>query len=236
MYTTKEKKMNTKVESTKTGIYHIHLDTQTTSAELHQKIHKELGFFSHNFTGHPEGYPHFEPTSHSTIKLESKLEFEEIWKKTIKLVEKDKDVVGYLEGEYIPTDRPIPFKEMSRFFPPPFTIKRRKIDPEKGEGFRETEFHLVMDFDNSEHKVITALLEAGLYGALLQKLDHRAIILTCQGRRRLIKPLFSEIVKYLNDIGGVKRCTIKEEVALKHELFNMSENELPEVVDSITYI
>ncbi len=227
--------MNIETESTKARIYHIHLDTQTTSTELHQKI-QSLGFFSHNFTGHPKGYPHFEPTSHSTIKLGSKFEFKRVWNETIKLIEKEKDVVGYLEGEYIPTDQFIPFKEMGGFLPPSFSIKRRRINPEKGEMFRETEFHLVMDFDNSEQKVITALLDAGLYGALLQKPDHRAIVLTCQGNRRLIKPLFKEIIRYLNDVGGVKRCTIKEEIALKHQLFNMSASELPEVVDSITYI
>lgn len=222
-------------EKTQARIYHIHLDTKTASTELHTKIQQELGFFAHHFSGHPDGYVHFEPTSHSSIKLFSRDEFNKTWNRAVELVTTEKDVIGYLEGEFIPIDVAITFKEMVSYLPPPFRIKRRTLDQNKGEKFRETEFHLVMDFDRSNQKVINGLLDAGLYGALLAKQDHRAIVLTIQGHQRFIKPLIQTVIEYLNEVGGVQRCTIKEEVALANQLFNMPSNDLPEIIDELTY-
>jgi len=227
--------MHTETEKTRARIYHIHLDTKTTSVELHSKIQRELNFFAHHFSGHPDGYVHFEPTSHSSIKLFSRNEFNKTWNKAVETVSAEKDVIGYLEGELIPIDIAIPFKKMANFFPPPFKIKRRTLDPNKGEKFRETEFHLVMDFDNSDRKVINGLLDAGLYGALLAKPDHRAIVLTIQGHKKFITPLILKVIGYLNEVGGVRRCTIKEEVALANKLFYMPPSDLPEIIGKIHY-
>ena len=222
-------------EKTQPGIYHIHLDTKTLSAELHEQFQKELGFFAHHFSGHPEGRIHFEPTSHSSKRIFSKDDFKKVWDEAVLFVGKEKDVVGYLEGEYIPTDIYIPNKPVTKFFAPHFSIKRRTLSSALGEKFRETEFHLVLDFDNSDERVINSLLDAGLYGALLPKEGYRAIILTIQGHNRFIKPLIEEIKWYLKAVGGVARCTIKEEVALQNQLFAMSPEELPEIIDTITY-
>ncbi len=228
--------MQIEIEKTQPRIYHIHLDTDTKSKKLHQKIQLELGFHAHHFTGHPEGYMHFEPTSHSSIKLPSRAKFNEIWKRATKLVEAEKRVVGYLEGEFIPVDIAIPFNPVARYFPPPFKIKRRKLDPSRGEKFRETEFHLVMDAKESDQRVIRGLYDAGLYGAYLEKSSYGAVVLTIQGHRKLIKPLIGEVICYLNEVGGVKRCTIKEEQALANELFRKKVSSLPEIIDSIERI
>jgi hypothetical protein len=222
-------------EQTHPNIFHIHLDTQTPSIALHEKFHSELNFFAHHFSGHPAGRQHFEPTSHSSIKLFSKEDFERVWMAAVSLVEKETEVVGYMEGEFIPIDVAIPFKPVANFFPPHFSIERRTLSGAAGEEFRETEFHLVLDFDNSDQRVIDSLMDAGLYGALLNKEGYRAIVLTIQGHTRFIKPLIQEVRWYLGAVGGVRHCTIKEEVALKNQRFNMSVEALPEIINAIAY-
>ncbi len=204
----------TQPEKTQPGIYHIHLDTKMESPELHARFQNELGFFAHHFEGHPEGRIHFEPTGHSSKRILTQDDFKKVWADAFAIVEQESGVIGYLEGEYIPTDLYIPQKPVTQFFKPHFSINRRTLSSALGEKFRETEFHLVMDFDNSDQQVINSLLDAGLYGALLPKDGWRAIVLTIQGHNRFIKPLIEEITWYLKVVGGAARCTIKEEVAL----------------------
>lgn len=214
------------------GIFHIHIDTKTESPEIHEAV-KQMGFYEHNFVGHPDGYVHFEPRKHSSIKLPDKIEFQKKWQDLQVLMRTDKNLKGYIEGEYIPTDLEIPQKEVRQFELPQIRIVRRKLSTALGEKFRETEVHVVMDFDNSDRRVITGLLDAGLYGALLNKKDHRAIVLTAQGSNRIITPLIQEIRWYLERVGGVINGSIKEEKALKYALYNMNVEELPEVVDKV---
>jgi hypothetical protein len=224
-------------EKTQPGIYHIHLDTKTQSTKLHDCFQRELGFFPHHFSGHPEGRIHFEPTSHSSKKILSKDEFRKLWEKAVRLVGKDTSAVGYLEGEYIPKDIFIPYRPITTFFTPSFSIKRRTLYSSQGEKFRETELHLVLDFDKSDQRVITGLLDAGLYGALRPKQGYRVIVLTIQGHACFIRPLIEKIQHYLSAVGGVVHCTLKEEVALKHHLFGgMTPEELPEIIETITYV
>ncbi len=214
------------------GIFHIHIDTKTESPEIHAET-KKLGFYEHNFNGHPAGYAHFEPTRHSSIKVSDKTEFQKKWQHLEALMRSDKNLKGYIEGEYIPFDDEIASKEVEQFELPPMKIVRRKLSAALGEKFRETEHHVVMDFDKSDQRVITGLLDAGLYGALLDKKDHRAIVLTAQGSNKIIIPLIQEIRSYIERVGGVINGSIKEERALKYELFNMEVEELPEIVDKV---
>ena len=45
-----------------------------------------------------------------------------------------------------------------------------------------------------------------------------------------------EVVRnYLEKVGGVEKCVIEEEVALKHRLFDILHTELPEVIDKVIY-
>ncbi len=223
-------------EPTTPGIFHIHIDTQSDNKEtfeFHSYARDRLKFFNHEFSGHPDGYIHFEPTKHSSFKTKDKSEFDKVWQK---LKEKTKDyskIEGYLEGEYIPTDEKIIFTPMESFFKPPFSIKRRVLS--ELEDFRQTEFHLSLDWDNSERRVINALLDSGLYGALMKKRDYTSIILTVQGYRKDIRPLLKKTKEYLNEVGGVVRGTIKEEVAICNFKMNYKSKQLPEIADIITY-
>lgn len=216
-------------------LFHIHIDTQSESPELHRAAQEALGFYSHNFRGHPDGYPHFEPTRHSSFKTSDSRIFRSTWAQLEALISEHPEVVGYIEGEFIPLDADIPEKPIQDFSPLGIRIERRRLSSALGESFRETEIHVVMDFDRSDSNVVTELLEAGFYGALLDKTDHRAIVLTMQGTRRQIGPLLSATHKYLKEIGGVVRGSIKEERAIRHRLFNMPVEDLPEVAKCIDY-
>ncbi|MDD5050271.1 MAG: hypothetical protein PHV93_00830 [Candidatus Pacebacteria bacterium] len=229
------------LEKTQSRIYHIHLDTDTRSKALHEKIQQELGFFAHHFTGHPAGYDHYEPTAHSSIKLFSKKDFEKKWQQCLEIVNADKKVIGYMEGEYIPTDEAIPFSPVKKFFKPHWKIKGRRLDSTRGEVFRETEFHLVMDSEKSDQRLVKALFDSGLYGANLTKKgkagekNWKAVVITIQGHNRFIKHLIDEVKWYLHQVGGAVHCTIKEEVALKNQRFRKPVEGLPVIIDKITY-
>lgn len=213
--------------------FHIHIDTKTPSKDLHRAA-KDLGFYEHNFSGHPDGHPHFEPTSHSTFKAPDPKTFKRQWSALENLMNQYPLAMGYIEGEYVPSDLLIEEKPIKNYFPPPFEVIRRKVsndlDPK---GFRETEFHLVMDWINSDRRLVDGLLRAGLYGALLDKPDHQAIVLTMQGTRTLILPLMKRLHDYIQEVGGVVRGSLKEEIAIRHQLYNMKVDDLPEVADRI---
>ena len=86
------------IEKTQPKIFHIHIDAQSITKELHSYAKEELGFQDTNFDGHSEGYDHFEPQKHLTLKLKTREEFNQV--RT--LLEKQADeseFVGYLEGE-----------------------------------------------------------------------------------------------------------------------------------------
>lgn len=214
--------------------FHIHIDTKTQSKDLHMAA-RELGFYAHDFSGHPEGYGHFEPTSHSTIKIREAKEFRRKWEELERLMDNYPAIFGYIEGEFIPVDIEIPEKPLLYYCPPDFQVIRRRLDAATGERFRETEFHLVMDWERSDRRVINGLLDAGLYGALLDKKDHQAIVLTMQGTRALIAPLMEKVHQYIQMIGGIVGGSLKEERAIRYRLYNMPLYELPVVVDRVIY-
>jgi len=226
------------MEQTQPNIFHIHVDGRRMPADLGRMMLEELGFYDHHFIGHPGGYQHFEPNYHLTRKLaagsidQRAREFKEIWKKLEALVS-GTDFVGYLEGEFIPTDIVFPEKPYDDSIAVPFLIERRRL--RDGENFRESEIHLVMDKDKSHERLITKLLDSGLYGAFLPKKDHTAVVLTMQGYRADILPLRDALVEYLNRAGGVVRGTIKEERAIKYELLGIKPSELPEIAGRVVY-
>ena len=242
-----EKRDATNSEKVAPKIFHIHVDlndglTDTNGELLNnsdgfifvQKIIDELGFYRHDFSGHPDGYEHFEPVIHATKKLYSRDEFNTTWQRLIEISKDFPKLAGYFEGEYIPTDKLFPYKELTSFEKPKFKVIRRPLDSTRGEKFRQTEFHLCLDYNNSDQQVITALLDAGLYGAILEKKDHKIMVLTMQGSVRMIKILMNEVSKYLEKVGGVVRCTLKEEVALtNHRLGGMSVDQLPHVAHQV---
>jgi hypothetical protein len=237
------------LEKTQPRIFHIHCDAMTEESKpLLEELKRELGFVDHHFTGHPDGRDHYEPVGgHVSLKIlppqehpaSGKALFDRNWQRAVDAVRRFPEAKGYLEGEFIPFDIAIPEMECKDFFPPSFQITTRRLDPARGESARETEIHLVMQIEGeggSDRRIVEALYDAGLYGAYLGKRDHQAVVLTMQGYSRQIKPLMKELLWYLNAVGGVKRGSIKEEVALAiHRFGGMTVEDLPAIADTIEY-
>lgn len=221
------------IEQTQPGIFHIHIDAQEMSKELYEYAIKELKFYDSDFNGHPDGFKHFEPKKHLTLKLTSKEEFNLTWEILDNFTDRTK-LRGYLEGEFIPIDEIIPYKEY-KDIPVPFKINRRKLTGEKYEEFRQTEIHLTMEKDKSNPELMKKLLEAGLYGAYITKRRGTFLVLTIQGFIKDIKPLTDKIRHYITQSGGAYLCTLKEERALKYSLYGIGATDLPEIADKIIY-
>lgn len=221
------------MEKTNPKIFHIHIDAHHMPKSLEKHVRTELGFYDHHFTGHPDGYRHFEPNAHLTRKLTTYDEFETGWIALEDCI--GGDFVGYFEGEFIPVDEAIPERPYNDSIPVPFEIKRRRLRGTSDEQFRQTELHLVMDKDASDPRLIKKLLDAGLYGAYLPKKDHNAVVLTMQGFRKDICPLYKTLKEYLHQAGGIMKGTLKEERAIRHKLIGIIPEQLPEIADTITY-
>ncbi len=219
-------------EKTQSGIFHIHIDARYISPDLASHVTSHLGFYNHHFSGHPEGYQHFEPNFHLTRKLPTKNEFTQAWGVLEQAIEAS-NFVGYIEGEYIPLDEALPELPYDNSIPFPFKVERRKLLLD--EGFRQTEFHVVMDGDRSDERLIKKLLDVGLYGAYLDKTDYRAIVLTMQGYRKDIDLLIPSIRNYLHQAGGAVNGTLKEERAIRHRLYGITPADLPEIADRVMF-
>lgn len=222
------------MEATQPNIFHIHIDAKKMPSQLDEFALKELGFYDTDFNGHPEGYQHFEPNRHLTLKVKTKEDFNEIWEKLEEKADGADGFVGYLEGEYIPNDEYIPYKEFEDH-PVPFKIERRILDGSEKEQFRQTEFHLTMEKSQSNPILMKKLLDSGLYGAYIPKKDGEFLVLTMQGFIKDIVPLYDELKKYLLKTGGAYRCTIKEERALRFKMYGVDSYDLPEIAENIVY-
>lgn len=222
------------IEETQPEIFHIHIDALKMSKGLYDYAIKELKFYDSDFNGHPEGYEHFEPERHLTLKLATKEEYFENWKK-LENFTKEKDLKGYFEAEFIPIDDFIPYKEYQDI-PIPFEINRRRLDGSKNEQFRQTEIHLTMDKNKSHPDLLKKLLDSGLYGAYIPKDRGTFLVLTIQGSVKDISPFFQILKDYIEQSGGAYLCTIKEERAINHKLFGITPKDLPEIADEIKYL
>ncbi len=221
------------IEQTQPGIFHIHIDALWMDKTLYDFAVNDLGFYDSDFNGHPEGFVHFEPQRHLTLKVDDKGRFEDSWGRIVDYTTTD-NLKGYLEGEYIPIDNFIPYKEY-KDIPVPFNIKRRRLKGTDREKFRQTEIHLTLEKDKSHPKLIQKLLESGLYGAFIPKDRGTFLVLTIQGFIKDIVPLIEVLEKFIRDSGGARLCTIKEERAIRHKLFDINSQDLPEIADTITY-
>lgn len=221
------------IEKTQPDIFHIHIDAKHMDKKLYDFAIKELGFYDSDFNGHPQGYVHFEPDRHLTLKRKTKQEFFESWNRLEEFTTLE-NLKGYLEGEFIPIDEFIPFKEY-KDIPVPFSITRRKLNGTKNEEFRQTEIHLTLEKDKSHPDLIKKLLDSGLYGAYIPKERGIFLILTIQGFVRDIVPLCEKLTGYIKESGGAYLCTIKEERAIKYKLFDIGAEDLPEIADTIIY-
>jgi len=223
--------VTSEVEATQPKIFHLHIDAQHMSKDFYEQVTKELNFYDSNFNGHPEGYQHFEPQRHLTLKVLDKKDFEEKWERLTALAD-NSDFRGYLEGEYIPFDDFIPYKKYSDL-PVPFSIERRKLSEE--EGFRQTEIHLTFEKDKSNPHLVKKLLDAGLYGAYIPKKHGTFVVLTAQGRIKEISQLWSVLKNYVEESGGTYRCTMKEERAIRYKVYGVTNSDMPEVIEEIHF-
>ena len=222
------------MEKTQPKIFHIHIDAQQMPKGLDDWAISELKFKPTDYDGHPEGYDHFEPKRHLTLKASTKETFRTAWDSLEAKLLEFPDFVGYIEGEYLPIDEFIPFTPY-KDIPIPFQILRRKLIPENSEDFRQTEVHVTMERTQSHPALMKKLLDSGLYGAFIPKMDGEFLVLTIQGFIKDIVPLIDSIRNFLIESGGAHRCTIKEERAIAHKLCGISAVDLPEVASSIQY-
>src|SRR6185295_11898839 len=98
---------------------------------------------------------------------------------------------------------------------------RRTLTGSEKEKFRQTEFHLTMEKTKSNAILMKRLLDSGLYGAYIPKRDGEFLVLTIQGFIKDIVPLIESLKNFLLESGGAYRCTIKEERAVAHHLYNI---------------
>ncbi len=221
-------------ENTEPGIYHIHVDGKSISEKLYNRLISDFHFVNSDFSGSPEGYEAFYPERHLTLKLKGKDGFRWTWDNLLAIVSEE-EFVGYLEGEFIPIDKKIEFKDYNNSVPFPFLVTRRRLSEEKGESFRETEFHLALDYDKSDKELIDKMLESGMLPAKVDKGERgHFIIFTLQGYPRDIKRLIKMLEEYLAEAGGAVSCTLKEEAVIDHELYGVTIDDLPEIVDTIS--
>jgi len=220
------------VEATQPRIFHIHIDAQTMSKRLYDYAVNELKFYPSNFDGGPPESDSIEPQQHLSIKIKEKVNFEKTWNFLIDFINND-DLVGYLEGEFIPIDDFIPFKPYQDI-PFPFKIKRRKLNGES-ELFRQTEIHIALEKDKSHPDLIKKFLDSGFYGSYIPKEHGIFLVLTMQGYIKDIKNIYNSTTNFLVKSGGAYLCTVKEERAIKHKIYNIKQEDLPEIADKITF-
>lgn len=215
-------------------MFHIHVDAKVLPEDLHAIFKSKFGFVDDNFVGHPEGYMHFEPNQHLSLKVAEYYDFSQMWGNLVDVVSLYSGFIGYLEGEYIKSDEDflyVPYVETSV----PFQIKRRRLSSDANEQFRQSELHFVCDREKSDPRLIAVLLETGLYGAYIPKTDHSALVLTAQGYRKEVSTLLARLSEYLQKAGGIVQGSLKEEIAIAHELFGFKVEELPEIIGQVNY-
>lgn len=215
--------------------FHLHIDATVMPEPLYNVLKDDMGFWDSEFSGHPEGFDHFEPNRHVTLKFTEGPKFRKACNNLEILVGQYPDFVGYLEGEYIREERFIEEVSTKCDLPVPFRISRKRLDGSSFESFRESELHLTLDKDNSNPHLIKSLLDAGLYGAYLPKQDYTALVLTIQGFREDVGRLVDCLWSHVNNTGGVVRGKLKEEFAIWHRLYGMKPQDLPEIIDRVEY-
>ena len=215
--------------------FHIHVDGTIVPPAYDQMLREELGFVLTNFTGHPDGYSHFEPNQHYTWKTGQAQSFKRTWQQLIACTRTAR-FVGYLEGEYVHTRSVIAGRPYDPKVPFPFRVERRRLSEERGERFREAELHLTLDKDHSHPDLIRVLLQAGLYGAYLPRTQHTALVLTMQGYEHDIHRASEMLRLWLERVGGTVHAVFKEERAIRSALFGISVEQLPEIADHIIWM
>ena len=225
------------MEKTRVNTWHLHIDG-TKASEQFAEWCVGAGFVSANFCGHPDGFEHFEPKLHLTLKMVEREAFDRTFEAVCKEAA-HAGFIGYVEGEYIARVIEVanqPFVDMTS----PFVVERRRL--EEKEEFREGELHLTFDADASDQRRISQLLEMGLYGAYEHKWfegvlrrDKRFLVLTMQGYMRDVNLMAKELASFLSCSGGLIDARLKIERAVAWELFGITTPELPPIAGRVVW-
>ncbi len=217
------------------SLYHLHFDASVLPTELDRLMAERYGFTPNDFCGHPPGYRHFEPVFHRVRKFDDVNEFGHVWDE-IEPQLRDGGFEGYIEGEFVKTETTLAETPYKEGVPVPFRVVRRRLKGHPDEPFRQAEFHLTLDRDRSDPRLIESLLKAGLYGAYLPKPGYTALVLTMQGYLRDIRPLIGRLKDHLEQVGGVVRGKLKEERAIRWAIFGGADHTtLPEIASQVVY-
>lgn len=218
-------------------LWHIHVDAKELIPDDFRRFLEASRFTYTNFLQkRPFGIEcQPPPLEHLTKKFLDKQEEEygSSWLE-VERAAKQSGFVGYLEGERVVDIQLSSRPKLSGTSRALFTLTKRKL---KGsEQFRQDELHLVMDWERSDQRLVRAFMDAGMGVALMPKTGYTAVVLTAQGWSRDIKPLFSHLLDYCNQIGGMDNVSVKREVVRNFALFGMTTGELPEIVDQVYYL
>jgi hypothetical protein len=190
--------------------FHLHVDAKWLSQELEHLLLSRFGFTVDNFSENRDGILSYAPARHITRKFDDVREFNSTYRQVLALAQTPNWFSGYLEGEYVSFDIPLPTAKLADQLPePPFHIEHASL---LSGTFRESEIHITLDRDASDPTVRKILLKIGFVLATIPKSYGVAEIFTVQGTRKQIRELLSLTLKYLNSIGGISRGSIKEEI------------------------
>ena len=190
--------------------FHLHVDAKWISQEMEYALLSRFGFTVDNFSENQGGIVSYAPARHITRKFDDVREFNSTYRQVYLLAQTPNWFSGYLEGEYISFDISLPTTKLADPLPePPFCIEHTSL---LSGTFRESEIHITLDRDESDPIVREMLLKMGFVLATIPKSYGVAEIFTAQGTRKQIRDLLSLTLEYLNNIGGIARGSIKEEI------------------------
>ena len=214
-------------------MYHIHVDSTIISSETDYFLRRDLGFSLTNFCGHSPLSNHFESPIHYTFKSERG----DIFSQTFNLVKKKlmdsgDEFSGYLEGEFVPLDIEIQHSKFDETVSAPFSFTTQVLPEGK---FREDEIHITLDRHSSDPRALMELRRMGFFSAYMGKEYGESEIFTIQGTYHQITQILPEVRSFLEKLGGLSRCSLKEERIIKWWLSDSSVTLPPVIEDCFIY-
>jgi hypothetical protein len=188
--------------------FHIHIDAQSLRADFERYLIECLGFWRSDFSGHPEGFEHYEPPHHLTQEPATSREFRELFAQVLPLAQAPGAMRGYIEGEFVALDQDLGSRPYDPSVLAPFRLERTFLPQGT---FRESEVHVTLDRDRSHPELLKTLLNIGMYAAYLPKDYGTAEVFTAQGSRADIDAVLPALMNYLESVGGAVECSVKEE-------------------------
>lgn len=210
--------------------FHIHIDAKELDPQLETILLKECSFDYKNFIQRQNLSSCYAPETHLTYKTTELNRSKQVFEKIRNYLEQNpRSMIGYVEYECVPEEFFIDYKDFDPSILPPFRLELEDLPTG---GFREDEIHLTLDRDNSDQRMIQSLREMGLFSALRQKDYGIAEIFTVQGSCSNIQRILPMLITYLKRAGGVAKCTVKEEIVMRHWI-SSPDYKLPPIIQSI---